>query len=115
VIRPITRVVRSDGTADAAALAGVQGPDDRYLETGPGDRFTAEFAGTEIAGGSDKTYLLGSQGYYIEWLRRSWLAPKQPVAPFEPGRPALFEAVRRWRMAQDTLEQRFYSTRIPVR
>ena len=115
VTRPITRVLRADGSADAAALAGLRGPDDRYLETGPGDRFTAEFGGADVAGGSAKTYLLGSQGYYIEWLRRSWLAPKQPVAAFEPGRPALFEAVRRWRMAQDTLEQRFYSTRIPVR
>jgi hypothetical protein len=115
VTRPITRVIRADGSADAGALAGLRSPDDRYLETGPGDRFTAEFGPMDVTGGTARTYLLGSQGYYIEWLRRSWLTPVNRVTPFEPGRPALFEAVRRWRIAQDTLEQRFYSTRIPVR
>jgi hypothetical protein len=67
------------------------------------------------AAGSERTFFLASQGYYIEWVRRGWIASPRDTTPFQPGDPALLRAIQRWRQVQDTLERRFFATRVPVR
>ena len=37
------------------------------------------------------------------------------TALFRPGDASLLRALTRWRQVQDTLEQRFFATRVPVR
>jgi hypothetical protein len=101
---------RSDTTARASMLAA----DGRYLETSAGQRFVAEFfAGP--APGVTRTFLLASQGYYTEWVRRGWIVAPRATRTFVPSDTALAEAIARWRVTQDTLEARFMATRVPVR
>ena len=112
---PVARLVDAAGSPDTAALASVRDADHRYLQTSPGQRFTAVFEAGHVARGEVRTFFLESQGYYIEWIRPGWIASGRDTAAFEPSDAALFTALRRWRVAQDSFERRFASTRIPTR
>ncbi len=113
---PLAAVVGADGTLDSAALTSLRSADDRYLLTTPGQRFSARFAVTASDEPSLHTFLLVSQGYYTEWVRGSWLKKSTAAAkPFAPTDSALARAVASWRTQQKSLEQRFYSSRIPTR
>jgi len=109
------RITDADEREDPASLAAVAAPDEAYLVTRPGQRFFLRFdAGPEPADGA-RTFLLASQGYYIEWVRRPWLTTSPVAQGFVPGADALYRAVARWREVQDTTERAFYATRVPVR
>lgn len=111
-IVPIKRVIATSGSA-ADALESLGRADTRYLMTLPGQAFHAEFDVGAASGA--RTFLLASQGYYIEWIRQEWLRTGRDSSSFRPERASLADAMRRWATAQDTLEQRFYATRVPVR
>lgn len=109
---PLGRILSADGADQPAALEHLSAPDDRYLETRPGQHFTLEFDAGESP--RARTFLLAAQGYYIEWIRRSWIESARTAA-FRPSDDALLAAVERWRAGQPMLERRFDETRIPVR
>jgi len=114
----LAQVLDRDGRADASARASLGAADDRYLETHPGDRFSIGFATSPGVADSARTYLLASQGYYIEWVRGQWVraaAARGQAQAFVPSNAALVEAVHRWRGEQADYERRFAATRIPVR
>jgi hypothetical protein len=112
---PVARIVAGDGADNPAALAAVAAPDEHYLETRPGQRFLSHFnVGPEPARGT-RTFLLASQGYYIEWIRQPWLTATPTSERFTPGVDAIHRAITRWRQVQDSTERVFYASRIPVR
>jgi hypothetical protein len=115
--RPIAaaRLLDAAGTDDTTALASVRDADQRYLQTSPGQRFSAVFEAGTVAPGEARTFLLESQGYYIEWIRPGWIATGRDTTAFQPSDAALLMALRRWRVTQDSFERRFASTRIPTR
>ena len=86
--------------------------DDRRLQTAPGQRFIAEFdAG--VAPAMERTFFLAAQGYYVEWMRGSWL--KTPVSTaFTPWNEPVGPILRRWLSTRDSLEQRFFVQRVPI-
>lgn len=113
---PLEETLDAAGASDTGALASLRAPDQRYLETLPGQRFTAVWAiGRPAAGDSVRTFFLASQGYYIEWIRRGWLAAPRARATFAPGDDALPRALARYREVKTDLERRFAATRVPVR
>jgi len=112
---PVARVLGRDDLPEPDADASLARPDGRYLQTMPGQRFSALWeAGPEPAD-SARTFLLASQGYYIEWVRRGWITAARDTVPFVPGDASLVRALGRWRTVQDSLETRFFATRVPVR
>lgn len=112
---PPSRVEAAGGGPAAMALEAMRLSDRSYLETRPGQWFTAVWqAGAEPELGT-RTFLLASQGYYTEWIRGGWLATGRDTTAFPPTDASLLQAMRRWRGAQDSLEARFYASRIPVR
>ncbi len=117
LVHPLAAVLDARDDADTTALASLVAADGRYLETSAGHRFAAEFrAGAAPLGGNNaRTFFLASQGYYTEWVRRGWLAAPRATTTFTPSDSALYEAIARWRVTQDTLEARFMATRVPVR
>jgi len=115
-VHPLTDVFDAAGRSDTTARASLAAADGRYLETTAGQRFTAEFdVGSALPAGVTRTFLLASQGYYTEWVRRGWLAAPRAARTFVPSDTALAEAIARWRSTHDTLEARFMATRVPVR
>jgi len=115
---PLARVRDADRRDDTTARAGMREADQHYLETRPGQWFTAEFqpgADPTRAAGTRRTFFLASQGYYTEWVRNGWLRAPRVTRTFTPSDTALAEAIARWRITQDTLEARFMATRVPVR
>jgi hypothetical protein len=111
---PAARVVGSDGRADARALAAVMAADDRYLQTGPGQRFAVVFEAGTAADRTERTFLLSSQGYYQEWIRAEWLRRPPSSAALRPSDAALQTALARWRDTKATYEVRFDRDRVPV-
>ena len=115
-VHALSSVRDATGASDTAARASMTGPDHRYLEVASSQRFDAEFIpGRAGAEGGARTFFLGSQGYYTEWVRNGWLRAPRAARTFRPNDGALAEAIRRWRVTQDTLEARFMATRVPVR
>jgi hypothetical protein len=119
--RPVTRtlslaeVTGPDGAGQPEPLAAMAAVDRRYLETVPGQWFTAGWRAGPAPGDSARTFLLASQGYYVEWIRRDWIATGHDSSAFHPDDTALVTALHLWRQAQDSLEARFYASRIPAR
>ncbi|HZI22391.1 MAG TPA: hypothetical protein VFD76_07725, partial [Gemmatimonadales bacterium] len=82
----------------------------------PGQRFEIRFAaGAPPLADSARTFLLVSQGYYVEWLRASWMKGPHSPRTFEPSDNALVDALHRWRGERADYERRFAASRIPVR
>ena len=106
---PPREVIASTGDANADALRDIRRPDGRYLETSPGEHFQLTFdAGTTTTLGttpSTRTFMLASQGFYTEWLRTEWIRAARTTTPFQPNDSTLVAALRRWRVAKDSLER----------
>jgi len=113
VVFPLAEVLEGT-TLNSTALANMHDADSRYLQTSPGQRFTAVFR-PDANAGTERTYFLAAQGYYMEWARPHWLRGPRADHAFVPSDTALVEALGRWRMSQDSLEALFATTRIPVR
>ncbi len=111
----LERVLGRDGAAEPEPLSALTAPDGRYLQTSPAQSFTAVWEAGPEPEGETRTFLLASQGYYIEWVRRGWIAAARDTTTFVPGDAALLRAIARWRSVQDSLEARFFATRVPVR
>lgn len=121
VHRPPVRVLElghvaaQSGDSEPEAHAALLAPDGRYLETRPGQSFIASWAARPDSVGAERTFLLASQGYYVEWVRRGWITAARDTTTFRPDDAVLLRALERWRQVQDTLERRFFATRVPVR
>jgi hypothetical protein len=115
VIHPLSSVLDALERVDTTASAVMSAADERYLEVASGQRFTAEFRAGSPAGDSLRTFFLGSQGYYTEWVRNGWLRAPRAERTFTPSDTVVSEAIRRWQITQDSLEARFMATRVPVR
>lgn len=114
-VLPLAQVAARTGGPESGAHAALLSPDGRYLETGPGQSFIASWDVGSGTAGSDRTFLIASQGYYVEWVRRGWITAPRDSTTFRPGDASLLHALERWREVQDTLERRFFATRVPVR
>ena len=112
---PLERATAADGSPENDALEALITPDGRYLETRPGQRFFATWSVGPEPSGAQRTFLLASQGYYIEWVRQGWITAARDTTLFRPGDASLLRALERWRTVQDSLERRFFATRVPVR
>ena len=112
IVIPLAEV-REGETSDPTALASMHDADGRYLQTSPGQRFTAVFQPQSSA--EPRTFFLAAQGYYTEWVRARWLRSPRADHGFVPSDSALAQALDRWRMSQDSLEALFVATRIPTR
>ena len=110
----LSKVTGSSGRAEVAALDNMIAPDDRYLQTNPGERFLADFSVGSSTPGESRTFLLSSQGYYTEWIRGSWIQTASAKEPFTPSSQAMVAALRKWAATRETFEARFVRDRVPV-
>jgi hypothetical protein len=110
----LSSVAAGDDTTSASALRSMRDPDERYLQTSPGQKFSIAFDVGRLPGAESHTFLLASQGYYTEWLRGSWIKAARDSTPFKPSNALLLSAIRRWQATRDSVETRFYGVRIPV-
>jgi hypothetical protein len=112
---PIAQVTNSRGEIEMEALARLSAPDDEYLQTNPGQRFVARFDAGPAPAGLSRTFLLSSQGYYIEWVRGEWIKTASVPEPFAPSDEGLLIALHKWSGIRETFEERFVRSRVPVR
>jgi hypothetical protein len=93
----------------------LSGADENYLQTRPGQRFTAVWRPRAVGSDEARTFLLASQGYYSEWMRRGWIAEPRDTSAFVPDRSTIARAATLWRSSRDSLEREFFRSRLPVR
>jgi len=103
----------STGQRLLQAEKAVQMADDDYTITNPGDWFDVEFDTTPRQN-MMQTYFLHSQGYYIEWVRGSWLRQDKPMHVFKPSwnkelRDRLATA---WLTKKNNFEGEFFQQRV---
>ncbi len=111
---PISAVTGSGGRPENTARENMSAPDDRYLQTNPGDRFFTDFHVGAGTAGQSRTFLLSSQGYYTEWIRGAWIESASAKEPFMPSDQAILSAMRRWSATRESFEARFVKDRVPV-
>lgn len=70
------RSVARDGAADSAALRALTEPS-RTLVTLPGDVYDVTYRLPPRPG--DYDLFLEARGYYLEWMRREWMAEENPL------------------------------------
>ena len=111
---PLSSVVAPDGTEQPRILSQLASPDESYLVTSPGHSFEAVFRPgpdrPDALPQRERTFFLASQGYYVEWVRGSWLANGRVTEPFRPGPGTLAEALRRWSAYRETVEDQFHTS-----
>jgi len=114
---PIDRVRGESGGDSIATLTkrNLRSADERYVQTGPGERFWVSFATGVAPRDSTRTFLLASQGYYSEWVRASWVRNASDTVKFTPSAGALDRTLRRWNTQRDSVARAFYATKIPMR
>jgi hypothetical protein len=112
---PITEVIDAHGEITGDAQQALAEPDEHYLETVAGQRATLRFDVGHRPEVGSRTFLLGTQGYYTEWLRQAWLRTGSGGQPFTPTDEALARTIERYRSIKPELEAHFHATRIPVR
>jgi hypothetical protein len=94
-----------------ALLSEVDG--DR-LVTHPGERYALRFTGISVPPGRDRTYLVASHGYYVEWLRPEWLTVPHPaLLKFDDA--LIRKTAQQWQVRRDELEREFFVRRVPTR
>ena len=108
------RATEGNGAMRPDVLDFVARADGRRLETRPGQRYIAEFdVGRDVAGEA-RTYLLGAQGYYVEWVRGSWMRAATDTTAFRPSAAVATSLLRQWRASKDSLESHFFERRVPT-
>ena len=110
---PIARVTDAAGQQRDDISATLRRPDGANLQTHPGTRFHAEFEVGRAAGNS-RTFMLGAEGYYTEWVRERWMRAASDSLPFSPERTSIRDILQTWRMSKDSLERNFFVRRVPV-
>jgi hypothetical protein len=112
-IIPIARAIDSRGTSRPDIVTMLARADDREVVTHPGDEFTLEFDAGR-APQTTRTFFFAGQGYYVEWLRPSWIRSTTNPQPFSPSRTSMRDLLRSWRGGKDSLEALFFTRRVPV-
>ncbi len=114
VTRLAPRELRTAGRPDARALAGLRG--DAPLITTPGDEHELTY---ELPGDpADTELLLSSRGYYLEWMRKEWLADENPLAAWmllETPELALRLLAPRFKAMEPEMESLFWRSRYAPR
>jgi len=112
---PIHRVVTPDGMGGLEAASLLGSPDEDYLITYPGATAVLEFLPTPPSPGRAATFLLATQGYYVEWVRPEWIRKALQVTPFEAGPGSVETLLARWLEKKGSFEDAFFGSKIPVR
>ena len=112
---PISGVAENTGRNAPDAQRYLNQPDDHYLQTNPGQRIFVQFDTGSTPPNQSRTFLLSSQGYYIEWIRGKWLETSTATQPFVPSDESLLTSLRLWSNKRDTFEKQFREARVPVR
>ena len=111
---PVASIVSRDSAFQPDAAAAVRQADDHYLETTPRQRFTVAFDVGTPRPNEHRTFLLASQGYYVEWVRGAWMTGQRDTTTFVPSVETLVNAMREWGVQRDSMERQFFRSRIPV-
>lgn len=105
-------VIFKNEICDSSALAGLLSPD-KYLLSMPGDNYKINFILPE----RDRNYelFLCSKGYYLEWMRKSWIQDKNLLRLRQlienPSRYLKAEA-KRYKHYETTMVREFWSSKI---
>jgi hypothetical protein len=103
--------VRKDGLVDARACAALRDSAE-VLTTLPGDVYTLEYQLPDVA--PDYELFLESRGYYLEWVRKEWIAEGNPrllAQILRDPQTALRRLAPEFKQAEAQMEDSFWRSR----
>ena len=109
-----SRVLDGDDSPRPDVLDVLKKADDHRLQTWPGQRFVVEYDVGRETPGMKRTYFIAAQGYYVEWMRGSWLTANPSPKPFMPWNEPIAPILQRWLETRDSLESTFFRQRVPI-
>jgi hypothetical protein len=112
---PVRTVISRNNRPNETAAESLSQADEDYFVTYPGTSSILEFLPGAPAPGKHLTYLLSTQGYYIEWMRPEWIRAAQGDPPFSTGPGAVETLMALWLEKKETMERAFFESKIPVR
>lgn len=104
------------GASRLDLLSKVAAQDENYLHSTPGDSFLFSYTLPDRPG-MKTTVLLGSQGYYYEWLRGNWVRNENVLPPLNIfDVPGILQTLReRWLSDSPMMETEFFQNRVPLK
>jgi len=97
----------------------IEKDDGAYLITEPGDSFILDYQLPTAPANRERerSLAISSQGYYLEWIRGSWVRNDPTATPFQLSDMA--QTIRRlaesWLRDRELLEREFFRARIPLK
>lgn len=91
-------------------------PDEKYLITNPGESYYLNYNLTS-GDTTNTSVFIQSKGYYIEWIRGSWLANNSGNYKFNmfDVDNTLLHLKNSWLQNRPLIEDKFFETRIPLK
>jgi hypothetical protein len=113
----VAREQRAGTSDDPAALAALR-DSSRLLTTLPGDGLAVMYEVPSAPPAARTSYFLAVRGYYLEWMRRDWLAEQDPLAAAallaDPA-AAMRTLAPRFARLEPTMEREFWGSRHALR
>ncbi len=97
----------------------IENDDGAYLITEPGDYFILDYQLPTAPEKSERarSLTIASKGYYLEWIRGSWVRNAPTAAPFRLSdlAPTIHRLAESWLRDRELLEREFFRARIPLK
>jgi len=108
---PCAGICDREGRPQDSLEDRVRENDDAFLITYPGDCFRFDFITDETPIGLSRSCFLKSRGFYIEWIRRDWLANPPQAGPFAMNDEAILRMAGLWLEKKAQYERDFFRSR----
>jgi hypothetical protein len=109
------RITDSKGEEKDNLIHLIKEKDKRYLVTYPGESYIVTFNPDPIPEGQERTYLVKSRGFYIEWIRQDWIASPYTTGgefEFQLNESSVIKAAQLWLSKKPYFEKQFFESKI---
>lgn len=111
---PVSQIYDGKGANDEDSRNLLAQDDEVYFVTYPGEHFNLSFQTNEVPERMEASYLLAGQGFYIEWIRNSWVEGKESPASLIYSSDLMAKAQQKWQTEKKEFEKQFFNSKIPV-
>ncbi len=100
---------------NTSRIENLNASDKQYFITYPAQEFELNFQTQKSKAGAETTLFIYSEGYYIEWLRNSWLESEdvsQNDEKFELDNDLIMNLYEQWLVKKEQFETDFFNSKI---
>ncbi len=111
---PVYDIHDGKGADDKESRNSLAQDDEIYFVTYPGEHVNLSFQTNKVPDDMEVSYLLAGQGFYIEWIRNSWVEGKESSGSLTYSSEMMAKAQQKWQLEKKEFEKQFFNSKIPV-